>query len=252
MKPRFSRAWLGSLAIAFLAGLLVGVPARLALQLAPAAVTTRLVDVEGTVWRGRARMPLAHAAPIAVEWTLAPSSLLVAAPRFALVLTHPLADYRGALVLRASTAELVDGTLRTSLGPLARFAGLPPGALLGAIDVQRIGGTLAADGIGSLACSGSISGVTVTGDSVPLALGDLGLECSDSPAGPAIEIVDRGGPLALQARVAFAPGWRYLVDGTAGARPGAPPSLAQALPLLGQAEGPDRVRFRYSGEMVPR
>lgn len=252
MTPRFGRAWVGVLAIAFLAGVLMGVPARVALQLAPDAVATRLVDVEGTMWRGRARLPLAHDSPVEIEWTLAPGSLLIAAPRLALVLTHPLAGYRGALVLRSGAAELVDGSLRTSLGPLARFAGLPPGALLGSIDVQGIGGMLTSDGISALACTGVVSGVTVAGGSAPIALGDIGLACEGSPAGPAVAIVDRGGPLALQARVAFAPGWRYLVDGTAGARAGAPAALVQALPLLGRAEGPDRVRFRYSGEMVPR
>lgn len=252
MTQRFEHTWIGVLSLAFLVGLVAGIPARMALGLLPDAAGSTLRDVQGTLWHGQARIPLTGTAPLALEWTLAPTSLLLATPRFTLVVLHPLADYRGAAILHRDSLELADGTLRTTLAPLARHAGLPLGTLLGSVEVDGVGAMLVADGFRSLVCTGSVRGVTVTGDGAPIALGDLGLSCSDGPAGPTLEIVDRGGSLALQARVGFAPGWRYLVDGTAGARPGAPPALAQALPLLGQADGPDRVRFRYSGELLQR
>jgi hypothetical protein len=252
MTRRTGRAWLVVLGVAFVGGLLAGLPARIALRFAPTELSARLTEIEGTLWRGRARYSLAGDAPLAIAWELAPWSLLLAAPRLSVTLVHPLGDYAGTLVLRGDTAELADGRLRTSLSPLARATGLPPGVLIGSVDAQLSSATLAADGIRTLGCAGSVTGVTVAGDGAPITLGDLALDCTDSPAGPALSITDRGGPLSLQATVGFSAGWRYLVDGTAGARPGAPPGLAQALPLLGRADGPDRVRFRYSGELKPR
>jgi hypothetical protein len=251
MSARLRHAWLGALLLAFLAGLVAGLPATLALRLAPQALNARLSDVTGSIWHGRARMAVAEL-PAAIEWRLAPTSLLRAAPRFALEVTHPLGDFRGDLILDGAMLRVSDGVLRTTLGPLAKLAGLPPGALLGDVAAQTIEATLDADGLRHLGCSGAITGLTVAGDAAPIALGDLGLTCSDDAGGPTIALDDRGGPLLLQARIAFAPGWRYLVDGTAGARAGAPPAIAQALPLLGRAEGPDRVRFRYSGEISSR
>lgn len=252
MTRRLEHAWIGALTIAFLGGLVAGIPARVASQLLPTEVGASLRDLRGTLWHGRAQIPLTGSEPLALEWTLAPTSLLLASPRLTLVVSHPLGDFHGAAVLQRGSLRLLDGALRTTLSPLAQAAGLPPGTLLGSVDAQGIAATLAVEGILSLVCTGTVSGVTVAGDGTPVALGDLGLSCSDGPAGPTIEISDRGGALALQARVGFAPGWRYLVDGTAGARPGAPVSLAQALPLLGRADGPDRVRFRYSGELRQR
>lgn len=252
MTRRSSRAWLVVLGLAFVGGLLAGLPARIALRFAPQASSARLTEVEGTLWRGQAKAALSGQASVAIAWELAPTSLLFAAPRLSVTLSHPLGDYAGTLVLRGDAMELADGRLRTSLSPLIRATGLPPGLLLGSVDAQVGAATLAADGIRSLSCTGSVSGVTVAGDGAPIALGDLALECRDSPAGPMLAVADRGGPLMLQAEVVFAAGWRYLVDGTAGARPGAPPGLAQALPLLGDADGPDKVRFRYSGELKPR
>jgi hypothetical protein len=251
MSARLRYAWLGALALAFLVGLVAGLPATIALRAAPPELRARLSDVEGSVWHGRARLVLA-AAPAAVEWRLAPSSLLRAAPRFGIVLDHPRAHLRGDLTLAGGRLELSAGELRTSLAPLADVAGLPAGALLGSVDAQGIEATLDAEGLRHLACSGAITGLTAAGAAAPIALGDLALACDDDTGGPTIALDDRGGPLELKARIAFAPGWRYLVEGTAGARAGAAPEIAQALPLLGQAEGPDRVRFRYSGEITPR
>ena len=252
MKRRIERVWIAALCVAFLVGLAAGLPARLVLKLAPSALAARVSAVDGTLWRGHARLAIADLEPAAISWRLAPSSLLVAAPRLALELTHPLGRFDGVVVLHDGSSEVVDGGLSTTLSPLARFAGLPPGTLLGSVEAHGIDATLDAEGIRSLTCTGTVSGVTVTGDGTPLALGDLGVSCSDTAAGPTIAISDRGGPLVLQASVGFAPGWRYLVDGTAGARPGAPAALAQALPLLGRADGPDRIRFRYTGELLPR
>jgi hypothetical protein len=251
MKARLPRIWIAVLLLAFLGGLIGGLPARVALRFAP-EVGARLSDIEGSLWHGHARLPFAGVEAAALEWRLSPASLLLGAPRFALALRHPLAEFDGALVLRGGSVEVAAGELRTSLSPLARVAGLPPGTLLGNVNVQGISATLDADGVRSLVCSGAISSVTVTADAAPLALGDLALSCEDAPGGPTIGIADRGGPLALEARIALAQGWRYLIDGSAGARPGAPASLVEALPLLGRADGPDRVRFRYTGSFEPR
>jgi len=252
MIARVHRAWIGALALAFLCGLLAGLPATVALRWAPAELAERLSDVEGTFWRGQARLALPNIEPLAVEWRLLPTSLLLAAPRLALVLRHPTAEYRGDLVLHRNALELRDGSLRTTLSPIARVAGLPPGSVFGDVAVSGITATIAADAVAQLGCTGSVSGLAAAAGGAPIALGDLDVSCRDEAGGPTIQLVDRGGPLVLQARIALAPGWRYLVDGTAGTRPGAPQELSDALPLFGRAAGPDRVSFRYSGELAPR
>lgn len=250
MSVSLRHAWVGALAFAFVAGILAGLPARLALRLLPPEAAARLSEVSGTLWHGQARVALPRVEAAQLEWRLMAASLLLAAPRATLELHHPLGEFDAAVTLRGGAVELDDGRLRTTLSPLARFAGLPPGALLGSVELEAIDASLGADGIRRLACAGTVSGITVTGGAAPIALGDLAIECRDEAAGPTVAVSDRGGPLALEARVALAPGWRYLVDGTAGARPGAPREIVDALPLLGRAEGPDRVRFRYSGELT--
>ena len=138
MTKRRERIWIGALALAFLAGLTAGLPARLALRLVPDPLASRLSEVEGTLWRGQASLALAGLEPAEIGWRLAPSSLLIATPRVTLDVVHPLGRYDGIAVLHDGTVEVADGSLSTTLSPLARVAGLAPGTLLGSVEVRNI------------------------------------------------------------------------------------------------------------------
>jgi len=244
LLPRWP--WLAALGLAFVGNLVANLPARHALiGLAPAARAS-LSDVAGTLWQGSARLALGSTAMDA-RWTLRPLSLLLLAPSAELELAAPELRFVGRVTRRAGgILEITGGTLDARLGALARLAGPGVGALDASVEVRELALVLAGGKLSALGCTGAVRALTA-GPRYPL--GDLSLDCATDAGGPTLRIEDGGGALALQARVAITPDGRFLVDGSAGARPGAPPELAAALPLLGTAIGPDQVRFRYAGAL---
>jgi hypothetical protein len=236
-----------TLVIATLAGLVAGLPARWALLALGRGAQPLARAATGTVWQGSAPVVLAGMRWEA-RWRLAPLALLVLEARADLELVAPGATLVARAALRdAQHAALTDASFEAQLGALAASVGRGLDGLDGTIALHDASLVVADGRIASLACAGTLRGLALRG----VALGDLDVACADEPGGPTITLRDRGGPLALEARIGLAADGRYLFDGHAAARPGAAPALVGALPLIGAPAEDGGVRIRYAGALPP-
>lgn len=247
MSPTLPRwAWIGALLVSLVLGTLWHLPLRLALRLAGAGAVTEQAALEGSVTRWQARtvegIEIRFEARLATLLTLRYGGRLDASRGPTRFTGHLLRGWDGTIVLE-------DGALEAGLAPLAATLGMPPSLLEGQLRIAAVTARWRDGALSGLACSGEVLGVRGGSGVDAIALGDLGVVCADGPAGPTATIEDRGGPLAFHAELRFAPDGRFLLSGTAGARPGAPAVLAQVLPLFGRSSGPDQVSFRYAGEL---
>lgn len=243
--PRW--AWVVALVASFLVGLAYHLPLRVALRLAGAGASVERAALEGSITRWRARLPQG----IEVRFVASPLVLLTARYGGHLEATRGTARLEAEVVRSWGGAIAIhDGALAAGLAPLTAAMGMPPSMLEGQLSVTGIAATWRDGALSGLACSGEVRGVRGGSGADSLALGDLAVACTDDAGGPKVEVEDRGGPLAFRSELLFAPDGRFLLSGTAGARPGAPPVLAQVLPLLGRSSGPDQVSFKYAG-VVP-
>lgn len=240
------RGWIAALLIAFVVGAAVHLPLRLALRaLGQEALVARAAP-EGGLLRWQART----AEGIELRFVASPLALLTGRYGGRIEAGRGATRFSGAVVRRWDGSIAVsDGALESGLAPLAAALGLPPSMLEGQLAVGGIEATWRAGALTALACDGEVRGVRGGGGDQALALGDLAVACGTPDGGPLVRIEDRGGPLAFRAELRFAADGRFLLDGTAGARPGAPPALAEVLPLLGRASGPDQVSFKYAGAL---
>jgi hypothetical protein len=242
--PRWS--WIAALLTAFAVGAVVHLPLRLALRLAGSGALAERVVLEGSVARWRART----ADGLELRFVADPLVLLTGRYGGRFEAWRGATRFGGDAVRSWGGAfEVDDATLAAGLAPLAAALGLPPSMLAGELEVGGIEATWRGGALTALACHGAVSGVRGGVGVDAMVLGDLGVSCSTPGDGPLVLVEDRGGPLAFRAELRFAADGRFLLDGTAGARPGAPPALAEVLPLLGRASGPDQVSFRYAGAL---
>jgi len=242
--PRW--AWGAALAASFVAGLTYHLPLRVALRLAGAGTVVERAALEGSVAGWRARL----ADGVEVRFVANPLVLVTGRYGGRIEASRGAARLTGAVVRRWDGAiALSDGTLSAGLAPLATTLGMPPSMLDGALVLDGVAATWQSGALTELECTGTVSGVRGGAGAEAIALGDLDVACATEPGGPAVKVVDRGGPLAFDAELRLAADGRFLLAGNAGARPGAPPVLAQVLPMLGRSSGPDQVSFRYAGEL---
>lgn len=232
-----------ALAAGFVAGAAWHLPLPVALRAVGAAPLLERATVQGSVtgWTARTLD--------GAEARFEASPLLLATGRYGgrLELTAGATRFTGRAVRGwDGTLGIEDGVLEAGLAPLSALFGLPSAILDGHLEVTGIAATFRGGALTALACDGAVDALRGQGG---LALGALELSCLTEDAGPTVRIADRGGPLALTAELRFAADGRYLLTGTAGARPGAPPVLAEVLPLLGRASGPDQVVFKYAGAL---
>jgi hypothetical protein len=242
--PRW--AWVGALAASFLIGLTYHLPLRVALRWAGASAVVERAALDGSITRWQARL----ADGIEVRFVADPLVLLSGRYGGHLEATRGSTRLTG-VVIRGwdGGIGLRSGELAAGLAPLAATLGMPASMLEGQLKVTAIAATWRQGALVDLACDGEVSGVRGGSGADALALGDLGIRCATEAGGPSVEVEDRGGPLAFHAELRFAADGRFLLAGTAGARPGAPPALAQVLPMLGRSSGPDQVSFKYAGAL---
>jgi hypothetical protein len=240
------RYWIAALLAAFVVGAAVHLPLRLALRAVGQDALVARAAPEGGLLRWRART----AEGIELRFAASPLALLTGRYGGRIEAARGATRLDGAVLRRwDGSIAISDGALESGLAPLAAALGLPQSMLEGQLAVGGIAATWRAGALTALACAGEVRDVRGGSGPEALALGDLAIACSTPDGGPLVRIEDRGGPLEFRAEVRFAADGRFLVDGTAGARPGAPPTLAEVLPLLGRASGPGQVSFKYAGAL---
>jgi general secretion pathway protein N len=227
----------------FLVAVVAGAPAALLAQpLANAGVATRAV--RGTLWRGEADGVVVLGIRIdRLRWALAPAALVTG--RLAASVDARLPDNgfaEGRVTVGAGGLALADFT---GAAPLAALG--PATAALGASgDVRlRLERVEWRDGW-FVAAVGSVEAANVdtTFGAVPGGSGPGGgfavrFDAPEVPPGDPVTgaVTDTGGPLELAATLTLNPPGTYRIEGTARARPGAPPALASGLRLLGPDDG---------------
>jgi general secretion pathway protein N len=215
---------------AFIVAVIAGAPAALLAQpLAGAGVATRAL--RGTLWRGEAQGVVALGIRVdRLRWTLRPAALVTG--RLAADVEARLPDdgfAEGRVTVGAGRLVLADFT---GAAPLAAL-GPATAALGGSGDVrlrfERVewrDGWLAAL-VGTVEAANVDTTCAARFEAPEVAPGD--------PVTGAV--TDTGGPLELAATLTLTPPGSYRIDGTARARPGAPPDLASGLRLLGPDDG---------------
>lgn len=227
----------------FVVAMVTGAPAALlAKPLASAGIATRAL--RGTVWGGEADGVVALGIRIdRLRWKLAPAALVTG--RLAATVDARLPDdgfAEGRVTVGAGGVALADfsgAAPLAALGPAtAAFGGSGDvrvrlervewrdgwlAAAVGTVEAANVDTTFGAVPGGS----GPGGGFAVRFDAPEVAPGD--------PVTGAV--TDTGGPLELAATLTLTPPGSYRIDGTARARPGAPPALASGLRLLGPDDG---------------
>jgi general secretion pathway protein N len=228
---------------AFIVAVIAGAPAALLAQpLAGAGVATRAL--RGTLWRGEAQGVGALGIRVdRLRWTLRPAALVTG--RLAADVEARLPDdgfAEGRVTVGAGRLVLADFT---GAAPLAAL-GPATAALGGSGDVRlRFERVEWRDGwLAALVGTVEAANVDTTFGAVPGGSGPGGgfaarFEAPEVAPGDPVTgaVTDTGGPLELAATLTLTPPGSYRIDGTARARPGAPPDLASGLRLLGPDDG---------------
>lgn len=236
--------------------LLATLPASLALHWAEPALARLpqrplLQGVDGSLWSGHAAQASYNGVALGeLRWEITPWALLLG--RFDVSLHLSGSDgYLDGVVSSGFSGERVR---------LRKLTGLLPATL-----VKGFAPTLPLSPVGNFAVNldevviesaqlRSLDGRLVWhkgGVSAPLALefGDLAAEFRSSTGEISGRIQDSGGPLQLAAELKLGADGSYTLNGKSAARPGAPPSLATSLSLLGQPDGQGMIPFRFSGHL---
>lgn len=233
--------------LAFLAILLVRLPASWALRAARGALTCAVT--EGTLWEGSCSglgLP-GQPAPLGdLSWRLHPRNLLRGELAARVDLAHGPIDLHGELAVNPAGRVRVTGLqLALPLDP-AYVPHLPPG-LRGRAQARiasaRIEQHVLAALVGHIEAHDLIER---TG--TPTALGSYTLDFPGGSGEPTGSLKDLGdGPLAVSGtlRLTHEPG--FALDGLVAARPAAPPELIQQLQFLGTPDAQGRRSFSMAG-----
>jgi hypothetical protein len=230
--------------LAVIAVVIAVLPASLANQFLPP--TVRGEDFSGTLWHGSAGINVAGRYAGALEWHLHPLAL------FKLRLDADLHWVKGGFVVdgaaRLSRSDLEASDLRGG-GPIEDLAafGLAPGWRgVAEIRIRNIDLSLAGP---SPSLRSAVGEIDVANASSPVVAGgaDIGSyaltfdTASLSSSGDArAALVDKGGPLSLDASITLTPQARTgMLSGTVKERPDAPPALRKDLDDVAQLHARD-------------
>jgi general secretion pathway protein N len=244
--PRKIRSLVALVLLALAATLLVRLPARWGLALAPAGVSCE--QPSGSVWSGGCKG--LHVEGLVLEsatWQLHPLALL----RMQLRLELQVDDAR--VAGHASVALSPGGHVEAH--DLQAHLPIDPGFL--PLFPRGWGGTLllALDGIQLLngkpeSLHGSVHASALRRFAPPMEFGDYALRFEQPPDATNRQVgqlTDEGGPLALSGQLQIGSDGQYELNGLVAARPEAAPELAQDLQVLGPADAEGRRAFSLSG-----
>lgn len=247
-------AWLGLAVGAYLAATVASFPASTAYRwLAPPEV--RATGIEGTVWRGRAALAsVADVGLYDVEWSTSAWRLLTGRLNLYLQARIPDGFVRGNVSANASTIEVTDLQVSSTLTFAGRF--VPLGDVRGLISVQLAALELT-NGWPTRA-SGDVRLAQLEapllmpgGPSGLIALGNYLVTLGESQArGLNGDFIDQGGPLEVSGTFSLAPSRAYELSGNVRPRPDAPEELARGIEFVTAPPDNDgRRAFELTGSL---
>jgi general secretion pathway protein N len=240
------RAALILVVVAFVATVLVRLPARVLLFMLPADVACEAPI--GTVWSGSCdRLRVGALAVSGLSWRLHPAALLRLRLGADLASEDPAA--RGhAQVELAPDGELAITALAASVA-LPGSAGLVPAGVSGtlqlAIDSARIAGAHL------VAVQGSVELQQLHVENPAADLGGFALQFAPPNQSAAIvgQLRDLNGPLSVTGVLQLSPTGSYDLEGSVAARPGASAELTQLLQWLGPPDAQGRRALSLAGTL---
>jgi general secretion pathway protein N len=242
---------LGLLAVAVFA--IAALPARLASSRL-AARQISAAGYAGTIWAGSATGVALRGVPVGdLRWHLQAAGLLRLRLAVDVDLKRADGSASGTFAVSAAGSPAIEGLeFDLPIEALESFApGLPHGwrgRARGKFEELRLSGGWPERVRGTLDLSGLQSPPAGAG-----ALGDYRATFPDpaAPAGAGVtaRVMDRGGPLRLDARLTLSPGRSFLLEGTVAAGPGAPARIERAMQFLGPPDASGRREFSVSGTL---
>jgi hypothetical protein len=245
----FSRRLLiAAAAAAFLLGLIVLFPARLAVAwFAPSAFGA--AGVEGTVWSGRAARASAAGIYLApISWEFRPTALLGGAVGYRIDAEMPGGSVRGDVAVTVTGALRVDD-LQASV-PLESVSRLMPvaqaeGRLRASIERGRFADGWPTDLVGTVSVEDLVYRPAGSNS-----IGNYRVEFLPTEEdGLRGVLADGGGPLEVAGELALTGERNYELRGQVKAREGAPAALANSLRFLGSADEAGRREFSLAGRL---
>lgn len=225
-------------AVALVVFIITLVPARVAgglVGLPPGAAT----GLSGTLWSGTAEHVVVGTVTIGpVRWSVRPGRLLRGQLAAAVEATLPDGFINGTVGLGlGSTITVSDLEAALPLALLSPAAGANGGQVAARFDSLALKGGKVGRAIGTLKVSGVVLPLPSAGRPPGPGTYEVTFDAADvAPDQPlAGKLKDAGGPLEITGTVQFTPPRSYQLDGSARARPEAPPELAKALQMLGPA-----------------
>ena len=243
-----ARRLLIGLGLLFALTVLVRLPARWALGLAPAGIQCE--QPAGSLWHGGcARLQVAEFALGPVSWSLHPFPLLLARLDLELRSTDERANGQARVQFRSrQLVRVLDLQAQVALdaGLVPLFPNDWDGSLLLALDTLDI-----ADG--RLArLHGTIEASSLAQRSPPMPIGSYQLRFDAPPQSDGTisgALSDRGGPLAVSGTLQVRKGGQYELAGNVATRPEATAELSKAVQFLGAADAQGRRSFSLSGTL---
>ncbi len=245
-SPRLSRSVIALAALALVATVIVRLPARWCMALAPGGASCE--QPSGSVWSGGCQG--LHVAGLALEsatWQLHPLALLRLRLGLDLQVDDPRIAGRARLDLSPGghvEARDVQARLPIDPGFLPLFPRGWGGELVLALDALGIDGGHPSQLHGVLHARG------LRRFAPAMDFGDYSLRF-EQPAGASGrqvgQLADEGGPLSLSGQLQLGADGQYELNGLVAARPEANPELAHDLEILGPADAQGRRQFSLAG-----
>lgn len=244
-RPAFRIALLG--VAAFAIALLVVLPARWLAWALPAAV--HCGSLQGSLWNGRCQqleLRTARGQPVQlpeVSWQMHPGALLLATLSADLRVVTPALQARGLARLRAGGSLRISALSVSGNVDHASLAAMPSG-WSGRLEASDVLLELRGNRLQALGGTAQLQQLRDTHG----VYGDFTLTMPPQQAAPFKgQLRDRGGVLALDARLGVNADRSWQIDGTIQPRAGAPAGLDQVLDQLGTADVSGRRTFSVAG-----
>ena len=232
--------------VAFIATVLVRLPARVLLLMLPADVACEAPD--GTVWSGSCgRLRMGALAVSGLSWRLHPATLLRLRLCADLASEDPAAHGHARVELAPDGAVAISA-LAASVA-LPGGAGLVPPGVSGTMQLAINSARIA--GAHLVAVQGSVELQQLHIENPAADLGGFALQFAPPNQSTAIvgQLRDLNGPLSVSGVLQLAPSGSYDLEGSVAARPGASNELMQLLQWLGPPDAQGRRALSLSGTL---
>jgi general secretion pathway protein N len=241
------KAWLAA-ALLFGLTVIVRLPARWALRLAPGSIGCE--EAAGSLWHGScARLQAAGTTIGPVSWSLHALPLLIARIDADVVSTDTRLPGVARLTLRGGGRIDARG-LRAQLPLTSNLLPAFPEGWQGQLRLDLP--TLSIESARLKSLQGTVDVDSLAQLSPAMAMGSYQLRFTDSAA-PTDTIVgslrDTAGPLSVNGTLLYRTSGEYEINGTVAARPEATPELAKAVEILGEPDAQGRRPFSLAGTL---